>query len=69
MQSVLPVMWTSGNVSVITTYGDMEYWLDLNDYMEYMPNWEWWMANKSHLHSGRERHHRHVHHSHGHLRG
>ena len=43
------LMWTRGNTSVISTYGDMEYWLNLNDYMDYMPNFKWWMENKKHL--------------------
>ena len=35
------LMWTSGNATVVQQYGDMEYWLNLNDYMDYMPNFKW----------------------------
>ena len=46
------LMWTSGNLSVIQNYGDMEYWLDLSQYMdEYMPNFQWWFENKLHFQS------------------
>ena len=46
------LMWTRGNTSVINTYGDMEYWLDLSPYLEeYMPNYKWWFENKPHMQS------------------
>ena len=44
------LMWTYGNTSVIQTYGDMNYWLDLSPYVdEYMPNYKWWFENKPHM--------------------
>ena len=44
------LMWTRGNTSVIQTYGDMNYWLDLSPYMdEYMVNYKWWFENKLHM--------------------
>ena len=42
------IMWTSGNTSVIQNYGDMGYWLDLDKYLEYMPNFSWWLENYPH---------------------